>query len=121
MTLDLILRGGHVIDPSQNIDAVMDVGFRDGKAAGVAKTLKAGPKTEIRDVKGYIVTPGLIDAYGRLGIVEIDAEEGSVDTGAKNLPYSAAFSIAAAALAARRVAMCSSSEVNSAPPTFSVR
>ena len=63
MTMDLILRGGHVIDPSQNIDAVMDVGFRDGKAAGVGKSLKAGPKTEVRDVRGHVVTPGLIDLH----------------------------------------------------------
>jgi dihydroorotase len=63
MTCDLILRNGHVIDPSQNIDGVMDVGFKDGKAAGVGKALKAGPKTEIRDVKGHVVTPGLIDLH----------------------------------------------------------
>jgi dihydroorotase len=61
--MDLILRGGHVIDPSQNIDAAMDVGFKDGKAAGVGKSLKAGPKTEVRDVRGHIVTPGLIDLH----------------------------------------------------------
>ncbi len=63
MTMDLILRGGHVIDPSQNIDAVMEVGFKDGKAAGVGKSLKAGPKTEVRDVRGHVVTPGLIDLH----------------------------------------------------------
>ena len=61
--LDLILRNGHVIDPSQNIDGVMDVGFRDGKAAGVGKALKAGPKTVVRDVLGHVVTPGLIDLH----------------------------------------------------------
>jgi dihydroorotase len=60
---DLILRNGHVIDPSQNIDEVMDVGFKDGKAAGVAKSLPAGPNTVVRDVKGYVVTPGLIDLH----------------------------------------------------------
>jgi dihydroorotase len=63
MTCDLILRGGHVIDPSQKIDGVMDVGFRDGKSAGVGKSLKTGPDTEIRDVSGHYVTPGLIDMH----------------------------------------------------------
>jgi dihydroorotase len=63
MNYDLILRGGHVIDPSQNIDGVMDVGFADGKAAGVGKALKAGPGTDVRKVAGHIVTPGLIDLH----------------------------------------------------------
>jgi len=31
MPIDLILRGGRVIDPSQKLDAVMDVAFADGK------------------------------------------------------------------------------------------
>jgi dihydroorotase len=63
MTYDLILRGGHVIDPSQKIDGVMDVAFRDGKAAGVGRDLRADPDTEIRDVSGFHVTPGLIDMH----------------------------------------------------------
>ena len=63
MSYDLILRNGHVIDPSQNIDGVMDVGFKDGKSAGVGKALKATPNTQVRDVKGYVVTPGLIDLH----------------------------------------------------------
>jgi dihydroorotase len=63
MTCDLILRGGHVIDPSQKIDGIMDVGFKDGKSAGVGKALKAGPDTEIRDVSGHYVTPGLVDMH----------------------------------------------------------
>ena len=92
-TPDLILRNGHVIDPSQNIDGVMDVAFKDGKAAGVGKTLKAGPKTEIRDVKGHVVTPGLIDLHTHVywggTSLGIDADEfcrtsgvtTSIDTG----------------------------------------
>jgi dihydroorotase len=63
LTYDLILKGGHVIDPSQKIDRVMDVGFRDGKAAGCGVDLKAGPATDVRDVSGYIVTPGLVDMH----------------------------------------------------------
>ena len=33
MSLDLVLRGGRMIDPSQGIDSVMDIGFRDGRVA----------------------------------------------------------------------------------------
>jgi len=63
MTYDLILKGGHVIDPSQGIDGVMDVAFSGGKVAAVAKGLKAGPETETRNVAGHIVSPGLIDLH----------------------------------------------------------
>jgi dihydroorotase len=62
-TYDLILRGGHVIDPSQNIDGVMDVAFAGGKVAAVGKDLKSGPATEVRNVSGHIVSPGLIDLH----------------------------------------------------------
>src|ERR1043165_6915319 len=61
MAFDLILKGGRVIDPSQNIDRVTDVAFSGGKVAKVGDGLSDA--TETRDVKGYIVTPGLIDLH----------------------------------------------------------
>ena len=63
MPFDLILRGGRVIDPSQKLDAVADIAFAAGKVAMVGKALKADPATDVRDVSGYIVTPGLIDLH----------------------------------------------------------
>ena len=60
---DLILRGGHVIDPSQNIDRVTDLRFSSGVVAAIGDQLPVGPGTEVRDVKGKIVTPGLIDLH----------------------------------------------------------
>ncbi len=76
--MDLILRGGRVIDPSQGIDGVMDVGFAGGKVAAIAPRL-AGDKAEIRDVSGLIVSPGLIDLHTHVywggTSLGIDAEE----------------------------------------------
>jgi dihydroorotase len=60
MSLDLVLHGGRVVDPSQGIDAVMDVGFRDGRVAQVGPGLGGDM---VRDVPGLIVTPGLIDLH----------------------------------------------------------
>src|ERR1700756_5244045 len=63
MAFDLILRGGRVIDPSQKLDAVTDVAFAGGKVAAVGNALKADAGTDVRDVSGTIVTPGLIDLH----------------------------------------------------------
>jgi dihydroorotase len=60
VTYDLVLRNGRVIDPSQNIDKVIDVAFADGKVAAIGENLAA---KEVRDVSGRIVTPGLIDLH----------------------------------------------------------
>jgi dihydroorotase len=60
---ELVLRGGRVVDPSQNIDDVADVVFRDGKVGAVGRGVAHGRDAEVRDVKGQIVTPGLIDLH----------------------------------------------------------
>jgi dihydroorotase len=60
MSFDLVLHGGRVIDPSQGIDAMMDVAFLNGRVVELGTDLKA---TAIKDVSGSIVTPGLIDLH----------------------------------------------------------
>src|ERR1700745_782654 len=79
MPLDLILRGGRVVDPSQKLDAVADIAFAAGKVVMVGNELKADPGTDVRDVSGYIVTPGLIDLHTHVywggTSLGIDAEE----------------------------------------------
>jgi dihydroorotase len=61
----LCLRGGRVIDPSQNLDHVTDLWVRDGRIAGLgpAPGLHAD---EVCDVTGRIVCPGLIDMHVHL-------------------------------------------------------
>jgi dihydroorotase len=59
---ELLLRGGRVIDPSQGIDRIADVRFRNGSVAEIGPALVAGD-AEVRDVSGHIVTPGLIDLH----------------------------------------------------------
>ena len=57
---DLVLKGGRVVDPAQNIDRVTDVAFADGKVAAIGDGLQG---RSVRDCSGKIVTPGLIDLH----------------------------------------------------------
>jgi dihydroorotase len=79
MPFDLVLRGGRVVDPSQKLDAITDVAFSGGKVAAVGNALKTDPGTDVRDVSGYIVTPGLIDLHTHVywggTSLGVDAEE----------------------------------------------
>ena len=58
---DLVLRGGRVIDPSQNLDRITDVAFQGGTVMAVGDGIAPGAME--RDVSGRIVTPGLIDLH----------------------------------------------------------
>jgi len=60
---DIVVKGGHVIDPKNNIDAVMDVAISDGKVALVSKDIDTKQATQVVDAKGMYVTPGLIDIH----------------------------------------------------------
>jgi dihydroorotase len=60
---DLLLKGGHVIDPKNNVSRVMDVAVSAGKVAAVAENIPASSARRLADVKGLYVTPGLIDIH----------------------------------------------------------
>ncbi|OLB09586.1 MAG: dihydroorotase [Candidatus Rokubacteria bacterium 13_2_20CM_69_10] len=64
--LELILRGGRVIDPAQGIDGVMDVGILGGRVATVAPALAPAPRTKMINVRGKLVLPGLIDTHAHI-------------------------------------------------------
>jgi dihydroorotase len=60
---DLLIDNGHVIDPKNGTDAVMDVGILDGKIAEIAADISPSRAQNVVDVTGLYVTPGLIDMH----------------------------------------------------------
>jgi len=60
---DLLLRGGHVLDAKNSIDAVRDVAIRDGKIALVAARIDPTRAFKVVNVTGLYVTPGLVDIH----------------------------------------------------------
>src|SRR6266545_310497 len=60
---DLLLQGGHVIDPKNKISAVRDVAIANGKVAAVAAKIDPAEAFKVVDVSGYYVTPGLVDIH----------------------------------------------------------
>ena len=61
--VDILLKGGHVIDPKNNIDGVMDVAIAGGKILRVGQNIPVNSAKRVINVKGYYVTPGLIDMH----------------------------------------------------------
>lgn len=60
---DLVIQGGHVIDPKNNRNGVMDVAIAGGRIALVAPKIAAGSAKRTISAAGLYVTPGLIDVH----------------------------------------------------------
>lgn len=61
--IDLLLKGGRVIDAKNNIDSKMDVAVKAGKIFRVAENIPAGTAKKVIDVSGMLVSPGLINMH----------------------------------------------------------
>lgn len=65
-SIDILLKGGHVIDPKNKIDGIIDVAIAGGKIHQVAPNIATTNAKNVIDVKGLYVTPGLIDMHGHV-------------------------------------------------------
>ena len=63
---DSILKGGHVVDPANNVDGIFDVAINKGKIESVSDSLAGQGGTELFDVSGKIIMPGHIDTHAHL-------------------------------------------------------
>jgi len=79
---DVVIKGGHVIDPKNNISRVTDVAIAAGKVAAVSDNIPAAQGKRVVDAKGLYVTPGLIDihvhVYAGTGIPKVLTGDSSV-------------------------------------------
>ena len=64
--IDLLLKGGHVIDAKNKINGKMDVAVKDGKVFRVAADIPASSAKKTVNVSGLYVTPGLLDIHGHV-------------------------------------------------------
>jgi dihydroorotase len=87
---DVVLRGGRVIDPAQDLDDARDVGVRAGRVEALARALPVERAREVIDVHGRIVLPGLIDTHAHVyqfvtGRFGLDADMVGVHSGTTTL------------------------------------
>jgi dihydroorotase len=64
--IDLLLKGGHLIDAKNKINSKMDVAVKDGKIYAVAADIPAKSAKKTVNVSGLYVSPGLIDIHGHV-------------------------------------------------------
>jgi len=60
---DLLIKGGRVIDPAQEIDGIKDVALAGGKVVAIEDELPEDQASEVYDATGQLVTPGLVDLH----------------------------------------------------------
>ena len=66
MAFDLLLKGGHLIDPENNIDGPRDLAVAQGKVAAVDAEIPADQAGQVIDVSGLYVVPGLVDIHAHM-------------------------------------------------------
>ncbi len=66
--IDILLKGGHVIDPKNKIDGKMDVAITDGKISQVSADIPVTNAKKVIYATGLFVTPGLIDMHAHVFI-----------------------------------------------------
>jgi dihydroorotase len=60
---DLLIKGGNLIDPKNNIDSKMDIAIAEGRIAKISENIPASQARKVTDATGFFVVPGLIDIH----------------------------------------------------------
>ena len=62
----IVIKGGHVIDPKNKIDEVMDIAVSNGRIAKVDKNIDPKLGRQVVSAGGMYVTPGIIDMHAHV-------------------------------------------------------
>jgi dihydroorotase len=65
-SFDIVIKRGHVIDPKNSIDAVMDIAINEGKIVQVSNNIDTSKARQVVEAKNMYVTPGLIDIHAHV-------------------------------------------------------
>jgi len=96
MPYDVVVKGGHVLDPGQGLDGQLDIAVQDGKIVAIQPDIPASSATRVVDVRGAnrYVLPGLLDVHTHVahgattagvGMGCVDPDVGGVGSGATTL------------------------------------
>ncbi len=79
--LDLVIRGGTVIDPATGLHARHDIGITDGRISTVEPHIGLGDTTDVLDATDLLVVPGLVDLHVHVywGGADLSIEPGPHD------------------------------------------
>ncbi len=69
MPYDLLIKGGHVVDPGQGLDGRMDIGITGGAIVAIQPDIPVAEATRVVEIRAdnrYVV-PGLIDIHTHVG------------------------------------------------------
>ena len=81
---DLIVSGGTVVDPSQNLHGLHDIAIKDGRIVGIG-AFEPSMAAAVLDARGLVVTPGIVDmhvhVYEGVSHYGVDADENCIHKG----------------------------------------
>ena len=80
MQFDILIKGGTVIDPSQEINSRMDVGIAGGRVVALEPSLDGSLARDVIEAADRLVTPGLVDLHTHVwwGVAHLAVEADSV-------------------------------------------
>lgn len=83
----LLLKGGHIIDPANHLNQKMDVAVTASKIAAVEPDIPPSRSAKVVDVRGLLVTPGLVDIHVHIGYGGVPDDWYSQGAGSHTPPF----------------------------------